>query len=170
MRFPWARALGYCIGGVLGPKYGWRVPFYVGAAPGFLLALLLLFIPEPPLGQFDDALKQTPERDTLKGLVRNPAFLTATFGMAMMTFALGGLQVWMPTFLHRVHGYTSARRPAFCLEHQHHGLMASWRRPWRMAFRSPAAANQGRALLGVGGQPRAGNSGHVHGAFCQRAS
>src|SRR5258708_39195214 len=26
--------------------------------------------------------------------------------MAMMTFALGGLQVWMPTFLHRVHGYT----------------------------------------------------------------
>jgi sugar phosphate permease len=26
--------------------------------------------------------------------------------MAMMTFSLGGLQVWMPTFLHRVHGYS----------------------------------------------------------------
>jgi MFS transporter, Spinster family, sphingosine-1-phosphate transporter len=42
----------------------------------------------------------------LQNLIRNPAFVTATLGMAMMTFALGGLQVWFPTFLHRVHSYT----------------------------------------------------------------
>jgi sugar phosphate permease len=105
LAIPVGSALGYLIGGVLGSKYGWRAPFYVGAAPGVLLALLLLFIPEPPLGQFD-AAEKTPERDTIKGLFRNPAFLSATFGMAMMTFALGGLQVWMPTFLHRVHNYS----------------------------------------------------------------
>jgi sugar phosphate permease len=51
-------------------------------------------------------VEKSPNRDTVRGLIKNPAFLTATFGMAMMTFALGGLQVWMPTFLHRVHGYT----------------------------------------------------------------
>ncbi len=106
LAIPVGSALGYLIGGVLGSKYGWRFPFYVGAAPGVVLALLLLFIPEPPLGQFDDAPHRAPERDTLKGLFRNPAFLTATLGMAMMTFALGGLQVWMPTFLHRVHGFS----------------------------------------------------------------
>jgi MFS transporter, Spinster family, sphingosine-1-phosphate transporter len=106
LAIPVGSALGYLIGGVLGSQYGWRFPFYVGAAPGVLLALLLLFIPEPPLGQFDDAAHKAPERDTIKGLFRNPAFLTATFGMAMMTFALGGLQVWMPTFLHRVHNYS----------------------------------------------------------------
>ncbi len=105
LAIPVGTALGYLLGGVMGPKYGWRAPFYVGAAPGVLLALLLLFIPEPPLGQFD-APERAPERDTLKGLARNPAFLTATFGMAMMVFALGGLQVWMPTFLHRQHGYS----------------------------------------------------------------
>jgi len=105
LAIPVGTALGYLLGGVMGAKYGWRAPFYVGAAPGVLLAFLLLFIPEPPLGQFDSPEK-VPERDTLKGLVRNPAFLTATFGMAMMTFALGGLQVWMPTFLHRAHGYS----------------------------------------------------------------
>jgi sugar phosphate permease len=65
----------------------------------------LFFIPEPPYGQFDH-VEKSPNRDTVRGLIKNPAFLTATFGMAMMTFALGGLQVWMPTFLHRVHGYT----------------------------------------------------------------
>jgi len=105
LAIPVGTALGYLIGGLMGPKYGWRTPFYVGAAPGVLLALLLLFIPEPRLGQFDPPEKG-PERDTLKSLARNPAFLTATFGMAMMTFALGGLQVWMPTFLHRVHSYS----------------------------------------------------------------
>lgn len=105
LAIPVGTALGYLLGGVMGARYGWRAPFYVGAAPGVLLAFLLFFIPEPQLGQFD-APEKAPERDTVRGLARNPAFLTATFGMAMMTFSLGGLQVWMPTFLHRVHGYS----------------------------------------------------------------
>jgi MFS family permease len=106
LAIPVGTALGYLLGGFMGPKYGWRAPFYVGAAPGVLLALLLLFIPEPKLGQFDSPESKSPERDTWKSLFRNPAFLTATLGMAMMTFALGGLQVWFPTFLHRARGYT----------------------------------------------------------------
>jgi MFS family permease len=105
LAIPVGTALGYLLGGYMGPKFGWRAPFYVGAAPGVLLAFLLLFIPEPPLGLFDSP-ERPPDRDTLRGLARNPAFLTATFGMAMMVFALGGLQVWMPTFLHRAHGYS----------------------------------------------------------------
>ena len=106
LALPVGTALGYLLGGVMGPKYGWRAPFYAGAAPGVLLALLLLLLPEPTLGQFDAAESKTPERDTLRSLIHNPAFLTATLGMAMMVFALGGLQVWMPTFLHRAHGYS----------------------------------------------------------------
>jgi len=106
LAIPVGTALGYLLGGVMGSKYGWRAPFYVGAAPGAVLALLLLLIPEPPLGHFDVPESKTKDRDTLPSLIRNPAFLTATFGMAMMTFALGGLQVWMPTFLHRAHGYS----------------------------------------------------------------
>jgi MFS family permease len=106
LAIPVGTALGYLLGGIMGPKYGWRAPFYVGAAPGVLLALSLLFIPEPKLGQFDSPESKRPERDSLKSLFRNPAFLTATLGMAMMTFALGGLQVWFPTFLHRARDYT----------------------------------------------------------------
>ncbi len=106
LAIPVGTALGYLLGGFMGPQYGWRTPFYVGAAPGVLLALLLLLIPEPPLGQFDPPESKAPERDTLRGLIHNPAFLTATLGMAMMTFALGGLQVWEPTFLHRARGYS----------------------------------------------------------------
>jgi MFS transporter, Spinster family, sphingosine-1-phosphate transporter len=125
LAIPVGTALGYVIGGILGPTHGWRFPFYIGAAPGVLLALLFLLIPEPPLGQFDPH-EHSPDRDTLKGLIHNPAFLTATLGMAMMTFALGGLQVWMPTFLHRVHGYTLGQaNQLFGLSTAVNGLFAS---------------------------------------------
>jgi len=130
LAIPVGTAMGYVIGGMLGPAYGWRTPFYVGAAPGALLALLLLFIPEPRLGQFDH-LEKSPNRDTLRGLARNPAFLTATLGMAMLTFALGGLQVWMPTFLHRVHGFTLTQANIFFgLSIAANGLVASLAGGW----------------------------------------
>jgi MFS transporter, Spinster family, sphingosine-1-phosphate transporter len=131
LAIPVGTALGYLLGGVMGPKYGWRAPFYVGAAPGVLLALLLLLIPEPQLGQFDTPESKTPERDTVKSLIHNPAFLTATLGMAMMTFALGGLQVWMPTFLHRAHGYSLLdANIIFGLSTISNGLVASLAGGW----------------------------------------
>ena len=130
LAIPVGTALGYVLGGLMGPVYGWRAPFYVGAAPGVLLAAIMLFIPEPPLGLFDPK-EHTPDRDTLKGLARNPAFLTATFGMAMMTFALGGLQVWMPTFLHRARGYTLSQAGIFFgLSIGANGLIASLAGGW----------------------------------------
>jgi MFS family permease len=105
LAIPVGTAAGYLLGGKLGPSMGWRYPFYMAAAPGFLLAFAMLFIPEPPRGQFD-TLKETPERGTLRGLVRNRAFWAVTLGMAAGTFSLGGIQVWMPTFLSRTRGYS----------------------------------------------------------------
>src|SRR6185312_4881244 len=100
---PVGSALGYIIGGLLGHRYGWRAPFYVSAIPGFVLALLLALVPEPERGAADH-INETTDRSTLAGLLHNRAFWTATLGLAMVTFALGGLQVWMPTFLSRVRG------------------------------------------------------------------
>ena len=51
-------------------------------------------------------LQETPERASIRGLIRNPAFWMVTLGMAAGTFSLGGIQVWMPTFLSRVRGYS----------------------------------------------------------------
>ncbi len=105
LAIPVGSAAGYLLGGNLAPTHGWRFPFYIAAAPGFVLALLVLFLKEPERGQFD-SLKETPERGTILGLVRNPAFLTSTLGMAAMTFSLGGIQVWMPKFLYSERHYT----------------------------------------------------------------
>lgn len=105
LAIPVGSAAGYLLGGHLAPHYGWRFPFYIAAAPGFVLAVLVMFLKEPERGQFD-SLKETPERATVLGLARNPAFLTATLGMAMMTFSLGGIQVWMPQFLYSERHYS----------------------------------------------------------------
>ncbi len=106
LSLPVGAALGYIVGGTLGQAYGWRVPFYVSAIPGFFVALLvLIFMCEPQRGA-TEPLTPTPDRATLAGLMRNPAYWTATLGMAMMVFSLGGISVWMPTFLYR-HGHYS---------------------------------------------------------------
>jgi MFS transporter, Spinster family, sphingosine-1-phosphate transporter len=105
LAIPVGSAAGFLLGGYLAPQYGWRFPFYIAAAPGFLLAIAVLFLKEPERGQFD-SLKETPERGTVFGLARNPAFLTATLGMAAMTFSLGGIQVWIPKFLISERHYT----------------------------------------------------------------
>jgi len=105
LAIPVGSAAGYLLGGYLAPTHGWRFPFYIAAAPGFLLAIAALFLTEPERGQFD-SLKETPERGTILGLACNPSFLTATLGMAAMTFSLGGIQVWMPQFLYSERHYT----------------------------------------------------------------
>ncbi|HZP22695.1 MAG TPA: MFS transporter [Terriglobales bacterium] len=98
---PVGSALGYIIGGFLGPRYGWRAPFLISALPGFVLAAAVLGLAEPARGA-SDRLADSAERGSLSGLLRNKAYWTVTLGGAMMTFAIGGLQVWMPTFLERV--------------------------------------------------------------------
>lgn len=105
LAIPVGSAAGYLLGGYLAPQYGWRFPFYIAAAPGFMLAIVASFLREPERGQFD-SLKETPERGTILGLARNPAFLTSTLGMAAMTFSLGGIQVWMPQFLYSERHYS----------------------------------------------------------------
>jgi MFS transporter, Spinster family, sphingosine-1-phosphate transporter len=130
LAIPVGTAAGYLLGGKLGPAHGWRFPFYVAAAPGFLLAMAMLFIPEPQRGQFD-SLQETAERGTILGLAHNSAFWTVTLGMSAMTFALGGIQVWMPTFLSQARGYTlEAANLFFGKIVVVDGILASWLGGW----------------------------------------
>lgn len=98
---PVGYAMGYIVGGRVGQAFGWRHAFLIASIPGFVLALLMFTLKEPERGA-QDHIKETTERGTVFGLARNGAFWSATLGVAMMTFATGGMSVWMPTFLVRV--------------------------------------------------------------------
>jgi MFS family permease len=108
LAIPVGAALGYLAGGELGTLWGWRTPFFICALPGLLIAALYgCFGREPERGS-SDHVRLTHDRATVQGIFRNPAFLTATLGLATLTFALGGISAWVPTFLHRFAGLSVA--------------------------------------------------------------
>lgn len=108
---PVGSALGYILGGYIGEYYGWRAVFLCGGAPGILFAILAYLMIEPPRGQHDDEPKPAdlPIWATVRRLLATPAWRINTIGLAMLTFTLGGLALWMPSYLERVHGMGSGQ-------------------------------------------------------------
>jgi MFS family permease len=101
---PVGAALGYLVGGVVGEHYGWRHAFIVSAVPGAIIALLILFfMKEPKRGASQDE-KAKVEKGTVLTLIKNKAYLASILGYAAVTFSLGGISWWMPSFLQRVDG------------------------------------------------------------------
>jgi MFS family permease len=105
---PIGAALGYLAGGQMGSLWGWRAPFFICAIPGLIIAVLYGFWGYEPQRGASDNMKETINTTTFLGLFGNPAFLSATFGLAALTFAMGGISAWVPEFLHRISGYTVA--------------------------------------------------------------
>lgn len=114
LAIPVGSALGYVLGGWIEPSYGWRAAFFMVGGPGLLVALAGLWLREPLRGAMDGADGETAvihsaARFSLRdygALVHNRSYVYNALGMAMMTFALGGLALWMPAYFHRVKGLT----------------------------------------------------------------
>jgi MFS family permease len=101
---PVGAALGYLVGGTVGEHYGWRMSFIVSAIPAALLAILIaIFMKEPARGASQHE-KAKVEKGTILSLIKNPAYLCSILGYAAVTFSLGGISWWMPSFLQRIDG------------------------------------------------------------------
>ncbi|MGF7180355.1 spinster family MFS transporter [Tunturiibacter psychrotolerans] len=101
---PVGAALGYLVGGTVGEHYGWRMSFIVSAIPAAILAILIaIFMKEPARGASQHE-KAKVEKGTILSLIKNPAYLCSVLGYAAVTFSLGGISWWMPSFLQRIDG------------------------------------------------------------------
>jgi predicted MFS family arabinose efflux permease len=108
---PVGSAIGYLLGGVLGEKFGWHAAFMMVGLPGLLLAVPIWLLRTPPRGG-DDAVPSVQAERKFSGyatLYRNRSFIWNTIAMAAMTFAIGGLAQWIPSFLYRVHSVGVAK-------------------------------------------------------------
>jgi MFS family permease len=99
-------ALGYLLAGWIGKAHGWQRAFFVGGAPGFVLALSLFLLQEPRRGRYDPpgAAAAPSMRESLKALRRRPSFWFNTACQTIYTFSMGGLQIWMPVYFIRHRG------------------------------------------------------------------
>lgn len=108
---PVGSALGYLLGGVLGQRYGWHAAFLLVGVPGLLLAVPIALLRTPPRGG-DDAKPRASQGKASTGyaaLFRNRSFIYNTLATAAMTFAIGGLAQWIPSFLYRAHSLDVAK-------------------------------------------------------------
>jgi MFS family permease len=96
---PVGSALGFLLGGALEHAYGWRYAFFIAGGPGLLLALVTVFIREPPLGKRPAGAAAAG--DSYLALLKRPAYLSTVIGYVAQTFALGGFTFWAASFLYR---------------------------------------------------------------------
>lgn len=115
---PVGSALGYLLGGLLGQRFGWQAAFMLVGLPGLLLAIPIALLRTPPRGgaAAQAATAKVPREKRGKvsaaayaALFRNRSYVCNTLAMAAMTFAIGGLAQWLPSFLHRAHALDVAK-------------------------------------------------------------
>lgn len=108
MAIPVGSALGFVLGGLVNGWLGWRWAFYLVVPPGLILALLALFMREPRSGEADGskhkAEEYKPSWQDYKRILSVKSFAYAVAGMTAMTFAIGGIGFWMPSYIHEYRG------------------------------------------------------------------
>lgn len=105
LAIPVGSAFGYILGGILGQKFGWQTAFLMVGIPGVLLAIPLWFLNEPKRGGSEGKVPgDLMKSGGYSSLFSNRPFIINTLAMTAMTFAMGGLAQWVPTYLYRIHG------------------------------------------------------------------
>lgn len=116
--------LGLPLGGLVASHWGWRAAFHLYALPGFVLAVLLWRLPEPPRGVTDRAhqglatrerpstFSLMPARAAFMHVLRIRSFTVSLLAFSLAIFFTSGLGIWATTFLVRYHGLSLPRATA----------------------------------------------------------
>jgi predicted MFS family arabinose efflux permease len=109
MAIPVGSALGYLLGGAFEQTLGWRTAFFIVGIPGLWLAWTVGRLPDVVRGGLDgsgsaSAAVAAPRVSDYLDLLRTRSYLLNCLAMTAMTFAVGGLAAWVPTYLVRVRG------------------------------------------------------------------
>lgn len=102
MAIPVGSALGYALGGLMDNVNHWRWAFYVVVPPGVLLGLLCFLMPEIKRGAADagGTSFRVARMGDYRLLLRTPSYVLNCLGMAALTFSIGGISHWMPTYIY----------------------------------------------------------------------
>ncbi len=99
MAIPVGSALGYAWGGYWAGKEMWRWAFYLTLPPGLLLAALAI-VKKDIRGKSHTTESPPVRMQVYRQLWQTPSYVFNTLGMTAMTFAVGGIASWMPTYVH----------------------------------------------------------------------
>jgi MFS family permease len=107
---PVGSAVGYVIGGPFAHAGRWHYAFFLTLPPGLLLGAWCFFMKDsrPVAAKTSEASRPITFAD-YKVLAKIPSYVLNTAAMTAMTFAIGGVADWMPTYLTVDRGLTPER-------------------------------------------------------------
>lgn len=102
LAIPVGGALGYAFAGAVASHWDWRWAFYLVVPPGLILAALCSFMREPRRGESSSpaAKKSRGRREDYMALFKTRSYVLNTLATAAMTFAIGGLAFWTPSYMY----------------------------------------------------------------------
>ena len=114
LAMPMGAALGMVLGATFAQVATWQTAFLAAGAPGLVLALLALAVPEPVRGWTEGVdvprLRYHeyvgPSQEDYIDLMVNSSYTYSVFGLAFSSFAIAGLVYWLPSFLTTAKGMT----------------------------------------------------------------
>ena len=106
---PLGTAIGVLLGAMIAVKLGWRHAFGIVALPGFIVALLFMFVKDyktVDLSFIDTGNNRVKmeRKDIIREFVRKPSILFTYFGIAAVVFVTTSMITWLPTFFQNVRG------------------------------------------------------------------
>jgi MFS family permease len=108
LAIPVGSALGYAIGGFIASHWGWRWAFYSVVPPGLLLAGLCFFMRDKrnqrvkPIAA--EGARNASRLTHYKSLLKIRSYVCNTAAMTAMTFAIGGIAFWIPSYVFEYRG------------------------------------------------------------------
>ena len=90
----------------------WQIIFLIIAVPGIILGLFMFTLkdPERKEGLTDEKEENESIKEVFSYVIKNiGAYMPLLIGSAFIIVLLYGVQSWVPTFLHRIHGWEHTR-------------------------------------------------------------
>ena len=90
----------------------WQIIFLIIAVPGIVLGLFMFTLkdPERKEGLTDEKEENESIKEVFSYVIKNiGAYMPLLIGSAFIIVLLYGVQSWVPTFLHRIHGWEHTR-------------------------------------------------------------
>lgn len=106
---PLGMASGFIVGAIVAGQLGWRTAFYVAAAPGVLLTLLLLVLVKEPRRGASDGLQESkdpapPLSETIAFMRSQKSLVYLMAASVLVTASSSAMMSWIGSLLVRVHG------------------------------------------------------------------
>ncbi len=104
---PLGTAIGVALGGFIAVKLGWKHAFGIVAIPGFIVAVLFLFVKDYKTVDLSFVDKNNnkikmEKKDMVKEFMTKPSVIYTYFGIAAVVFVTTSLITWLSTYFHNV--------------------------------------------------------------------